>query len=65
MGIRPERVWGDLRDYILCTMRTEERRIAQEEAMEAAGAVELILTEGVAKAMTRFNRKVPPEEATG
>jgi len=65
MGVRPERVWGDLRDYILCTMRTEERRIAQQEAMEAASAVELILTEGVATAMVRFNRKVPPEEATG
>lgn len=65
MGVRPERVWGDLSDYILCTMHTDERRIAQEEAMEAANAVELILTEGVAKAMVRFNRKVSPEEATG
>ena len=65
MGVRPERVWGDLRDYLLSTMRTDERRIAQEEALEAASAVELILTEGVAKAMVRFNRKASPEEATG
>jgi peptidyl-tRNA hydrolase, PTH1 family len=64
MGIRPERIWGDLGDYILCAMRADERRIAQEEAAEAAGAVELILNQGVAAAMTRFNRKVSPE-ATG
>ena len=65
MGVRPERVWGDLQDYLLSTMRSDERRTAQEEALEAASAVELILTEGVAKAMVRFNRKVSPEEATG
>jgi len=61
MGVRPERIWGDRTDYVLCSMRAGERRIAQQEAAEAAGAVELILTEGVAKAMVRFNRKVPPQ----
>jgi peptidyl-tRNA hydrolase, PTH1 family len=62
MGVRPERIWGDRVDYVLCTMRADERRMAQQEAGEAAGAVELILTEGVAKAMVRFNRKASPEE---
>jgi peptidyl-tRNA hydrolase, PTH1 family len=62
MGVGPDRIWGDRRNYVLCTMRTEERRIAQEEAVEAAGAVELILTEGVATAMVRFNRKASPGE---
>jgi peptidyl-tRNA hydrolase, PTH1 family len=61
MGVRPERIWGDRMDYVLCTMRAGERRMAQQEAAEAAGAVELILTEGVAKAMVRFNRKVAPK----
>jgi len=65
MGVQPDRIWGDRRDYVLCTMRADERRIAREEAVEAAGAVELILTEGVATAMVRFNRKASPgEEAT-
>jgi peptidyl-tRNA hydrolase, PTH1 family len=61
MGVGPERVWGDRRDYVLCRMRAEERRIAQDEADEAAEAVRVILTEGVAKAMARFNRKASPQ----
>jgi peptidyl-tRNA hydrolase, PTH1 family len=61
MGVQPERIWGDRRDYVLCAMREDERRIAEEEVVEAADAVEVILTEGVARAMARFNRKVPPD----
>jgi len=57
MGVRPERIWGDRMDYVLCTMTADERRIAEEEAVEAAEAVELILAEGVPKAMARFNHK--------
>src|SRR5215469_5648271 len=53
MGVQPERVWGDRKDYLLCAMRVDERRIAEEEVIEAANAVELILTEGVVKAMAR------------
>jgi len=62
MGCQPERIWGDRRDYVLCTMRADERRIAQDEAVEAANAVESILADGVPKAMARFNRKASPEE---
>lgn len=62
LGVQPERIWGDRKDYLLCTMRADDRRIALEEAVEAANAVEVILTEGVAKAMARFNRKASPEE---
>jgi len=60
MGVKPEQQWGDRRDYVLCTMGREERQIAQEEIAEAADAVEVILTEGLEKAMTRFNRKASP-----
>jgi PTH1 family peptidyl-tRNA hydrolase len=62
MGVQPEQIWGDRSDYVLSTMHPEERRIAEDEAGEAAKAVELILREGVAKAMARFNRKAPPEQ---
>jgi peptidyl-tRNA hydrolase, PTH1 family len=62
MGVRPERVWGDRKDYLLCTMGRNERLVAQQMAADAAGAVEAILTEGLSKAMTRFNRKVSNEE---
>jgi hypothetical protein len=43
-------------------MNREERQIAQEMSVEAAEAVEVVLTEGVEKAMSRFNRKVDPGE---
>lgn len=62
MGVQPKQLWGDLKDYVLCTMGREERRIAQEMVIEAADAVESVLAEGVDKAMSRFNRKVPPAE---
>ena len=62
LGVRPEKIWGDRRDYVLGTMSREERRIAQEMVVEAADAVELVLTDGVDKAMSRFNRKVTPGE---
>jgi peptidyl-tRNA hydrolase, PTH1 family len=62
VGVGPEQQWGDLADYVLCTMGRAERKIAGEMASEAADAAELILTEGVAKAMSRFNRRVPPPE---
>jgi PTH1 family peptidyl-tRNA hydrolase len=62
LGVRPEKIWGDRKDYVLGTMSREERRIAQEMVVEAADAVELVLTEGVEKAMSRFNRKATPNE---
>lgn len=62
MGVQSERIWGDRKDYLLCTMRADDRRVALEEAVEAANAVEVILAEGVAKAMARFNRKASSEE---
>lgn len=63
MGVQPNQMWGDRRDYVLAPMRREDRRIAEEMAVAAADAVEVILTEGVEKAMSRFNRKAPPEES--
>jgi peptidyl-tRNA hydrolase, PTH1 family len=57
LGVRPEKLWGDRKEYVLRTMGREERRMAEEMAVAAAEAVEMILTEGAEKAMTRFNRK--------
>ncbi len=63
LGVQPEKLWGDRKDYVLRTMGREEREIAEEMAVEAAEAVEMILTEGAEKAMSRFNRKATPEGA--
>jgi PTH1 family peptidyl-tRNA hydrolase len=62
LGVRPEKIWGDRKDYLLGEMSREERQMAQEMSVEAAEAVEVVLTEGVEKAMSQFNRKVSPEE---
>jgi PTH1 family peptidyl-tRNA hydrolase len=62
LGVQPEKVWGERREYVLEPMRREERKVAQEMAVEAAEAVKVVLTDGVEKAMSRFNRKVSPGE---
>jgi PTH1 family peptidyl-tRNA hydrolase len=63
MGVGPEKVWGDLADYVLRPMGSAEREMAAHMATDASEAVELILAEGVSKAMARFNRRAPPSEA--
>jgi PTH1 family peptidyl-tRNA hydrolase len=62
LGVGPEKVWGDLADYVLCPMGRAEREIAAQLVEDASDAVETILKEGVGKAMTQFNRRVSPEE---
>jgi PTH1 family peptidyl-tRNA hydrolase len=62
MGVQPKQMWGDRRDYVLSQMNREERQMAEEMAVTAADAVEVILTDGVEKAMTKYNRKAPPDE---
>ena len=62
LGVGPEKIWGELRDYVLQPMGRAESEMAAQMAMEASEAVELILTEGASQAMTRFNRRVPPSE---
>jgi peptidyl-tRNA hydrolase, PTH1 family len=63
LGVQPEKLWGDRREYVLRAMGREERNIAEEMVVEAAAAVDMILAEGAEKAMSRFNRKASPGEA--
>jgi PTH1 family peptidyl-tRNA hydrolase len=62
LGIKPDKIWGELRDYVLSRLSRADREIAGEMAGQAADAVELIIAEGVDKAMSKFNRRVPPAE---
>ncbi|MFZ0412207.1 MAG: aminoacyl-tRNA hydrolase [Candidatus Acidiferrales bacterium] len=62
MGVGPEKVWGDLADYVLGPMGRAERETTSQMAEDAAEAVELILSEGVGKAMSKYNRRASPEE---
>ncbi|MGB9243723.1 MAG: aminoacyl-tRNA hydrolase [Candidatus Acidiferrales bacterium] len=62
IGTRPEKIWGDLSDYVLSKLSRADREIAGQMVTETVDAVELIITEGVNKAMSKFNRRVPPLE---
>jgi len=62
LGVGPEKVWGDLRDYVLGRMGAAERETAAQMVADAAEAIRVICTEGVSKAMSQFNRKAPPAE---
>jgi PTH1 family peptidyl-tRNA hydrolase len=60
LGVRPEEFRGDLKEYVLRQIRRDEEDVVAEEIEQGAEAVKLILAEGVARAMNRFNRRVPP-----
>jgi PTH1 family peptidyl-tRNA hydrolase len=62
LGVGPEKVWGDLAEYVLCAMGRTEREISSQMVKEAGDAVTMILAEGVSKAMSQCNRRVSPEE---
>jgi PTH1 family peptidyl-tRNA hydrolase len=62
MGVQPEDFRGDLKEYVLRQIRRDEEDLVAEEIELGAEAVKLILTEGVARAMNRFNRRVPPPD---
>ena len=62
LGIQPEQVRGELRDYVLRPIRSDEEDLVAEEVEQGAEAVKLIVAEGTQRAMNRFNRRVPPPE---
>jgi peptidyl-tRNA hydrolase, PTH1 family len=62
LGIGPEKIWGDLKDYVLGKMDRAERETGSQMTSEAAEAVEMILADGVEKAMQRFNRRKTADE---
>jgi PTH1 family peptidyl-tRNA hydrolase len=62
LGCQPDYPVGDRADYVLKPMRKPEREVGAQMVADAAEAVDLVLTEGVDKAMTRFNRRVSSTE---
>lgn len=62
MGTRPEHSIEDLAEYDLRPMRKAELEVAAEGIELAAEAVKVILTDGVQRAMNKFNQRVPPPE---
>src|SRR5574337_84305 len=57
LGVQPERPVGDLAAYVLHPMRKAELEMAAEMVEQAAEAAEVILKDGLAWAMTRYNKR--------
>jgi len=59
IGVQPDHPIGDLAAYVLHPMKRSELEQAAEMVDRAAEAIELVLAEGVSRAMNRFNKRVP------
>jgi len=62
LGVKPEEMRGDLRDYVLHQIRRDEENLVAQEIEQGAEAVKVILAEGTQAAMNRFNRRVSPQD---
>jgi PTH1 family peptidyl-tRNA hydrolase len=62
IGIHPDHPVGDLGAFVLAPMRGARKADAVEVVMSATDAVEMILKDGLHRAMNTFNRKVGAEE---
>jgi PTH1 family peptidyl-tRNA hydrolase len=64
LGCGPDRPLTNRREYVLRPMKKAELEVAAEMIGEAGDAVEMILTQGIDAAMTKYNRRKPlePEE---
>ena len=61
LGCGPEHPKSSRRDHVLRPMKKAELEIAAEMIGEAGDAVEMILTQGIDAAMTKYNRRKPAE----
>ena len=62
MGVAPEHKISDGAGYLLSPMRKTDRKVVDEMLDTTADAVKMILTDGPAAAMNRFNRKPETEK---
>jgi PTH1 family peptidyl-tRNA hydrolase len=63
IGVAPEHKVSDGKEYLLSPMRKVQLKALDPVIADAAAAAEMIVKEGPAAAMQRFNRKPePPEE---
>jgi PTH1 family peptidyl-tRNA hydrolase len=61
LGCGPDHPVGSLRDYVLRPMKKAELEVASEMLGHVGDAVEMILTQGLDAAMTKYNRRKPQE----
>jgi PTH1 family peptidyl-tRNA hydrolase len=61
LGCGPDHPVSNLKDYVLRAMKKAELEAASEMLEQAGDAVELILTQGLDAAMTKYNRRKPQD----
>jgi peptidyl-tRNA hydrolase, PTH1 family len=64
LGCGPDHPVEDLAAYVLRPMKKALLEVASEMVVTAGDAVEMILTQGIAAAMNKYNRRNPPPEET-
>jgi len=62
VGCGPDYKVSDLAAYVLRPMKKAQLEVAAEMVSTAGDAVEMILKEGIAAAMNKYNRRNPPAE---
>jgi PTH1 family peptidyl-tRNA hydrolase len=62
IGIQPDRVVGDLADFVLDRFSATERDVVRTLLPTLEEVVETWLREGAIAAMNRFNRRAPPKD---
>lgn len=62
LGVKPDHAVSDLSSFVLSPIPKRERERLEEMLERAADAVEVILTEGVERAMALFNERVKESE---
>ena len=62
LGCGPDYTVSDLAAYVLRPMKKAQLEVAAEMVSTAGDAVEMILKEGIAAAMNKYNRRNPPAE---
>ena len=61
LGVKPGHPVGDLASFVLAPIPKRDRQLLDETLDRAVDAVEAMLTEGVERAMSRFNARVKEE----
>jgi PTH1 family peptidyl-tRNA hydrolase len=64
LGCGPDHPVSDLAAYVLRPMKKADLEVASEMVATAGDAVEMILTQGIAAAMNKYNRRVSPADET-
>lgn len=64
LGVRPDHPVNELANFVLSTIPKRDREMLDQTLDLAADAIEVVLTEGVERAMALFNERVKPLSET-